>query len=144
MGLVRKTTSEADKHTASEAKLKAYPKAVHGATPSIFTPTMENNTINDNKILELISRRQRQIIVHSVLYYRYDTSLVSDATFDAWSRELVALQKAHPTVKTAFYEDMCDFDGCTGYHLAAHPWGISVAERLLRYTEGGKRHEDIK
>lgn len=47
-------------------------------------------------IRELIHRRRSQIIVHSVLYYRLDETLISDSQFDLWSIELVKLQSDTP------------------------------------------------
>jgi len=95
------------------------------------------------KILELINRRQRQIIVHSVIYYRMNSNLLPDKTWDIWARELVALQKDHPDIaaESVFWEDMKDFDGTTGFHLADHVWGLKIAPSLMRVhtnIAGGK------
>ena len=35
------------------------------------------------KIRELISRRRRQVLVHSVIYYKLNANLIDDAT---WSK----------------------------------------------------------
>jgi hypothetical protein len=85
-------------------------------------------------VAELINRRHRQIMVHSVLYYRMNESLIDDFTFDKWCNELVKLQLDHPEeAKTApFSEKFKDFDGSTGFHLCDSPWAISIAYRLLR------------
>ena len=39
--------------------------------------------MNKDKIAELIMRRRRQVLIHSVIYYKMDTNLISDAT---WSK----------------------------------------------------------
>ena len=48
------------------------------------------------EILELITRRERQILVHSYIYYELNTNLISDATFDEWAKELAQLIKNNP------------------------------------------------
>lgn len=50
---------------------------------------------------ELINRRMRQVIVHSVMYYHYDESIIDDHTFDKWCVELLKLIQAHPEVARA-------------------------------------------
>jgi NAD-dependent DNA ligase len=87
-----------------------------------------------NETLSKINQRQRQIIVHSVLYYRFNTNIITDETFDKWARELVQLQKDFKelTKDSAFYMTMQDFDGTTGFHLADNVWGINKALYLLR------------
>lgn len=35
------------------------------------------------QLKELIERRQRQILVHSIIYYKYDQNIISDYT---WSK----------------------------------------------------------
>ena len=35
-------------------------------------------------IRELIHRRRRQVLVHSILYYRLGKPLISDRQFDRW------------------------------------------------------------
>lgn len=44
---------------------------------------VDTNFMSDSKIKELISRRRRQILVHSVIYYKLNENLIDDAT---WSR----------------------------------------------------------
>ena len=87
-------------------------------------------------VREFINRRRRQLCVHAALYYRLNTSLVSDATYDAWSRELVQLQTDHPDVAAAcvLAESFADFDGSTGFHLAGEPWALDKAQQLLRHS----------
>jgi hypothetical protein len=92
-------------------------------------PTIVKSVVDESAILAKINQRQRQIILHSVLYYKMDISLVLDKTFDKWGRELAKLQADHAELaKTSvFYHDMKDFDGTTGYHLANHGWGLHKA-----------------
>lgn len=44
-------------------------------------------------IRELILRRRRQLLVHSVIYYRFNENLISDQTWSTWAVELEKLQK---------------------------------------------------
>ena len=88
-------------------------------------------------ILDKINQRQRQIILHSVLYYKYDTNQITDTTFNKWAQELVKLQEEYPklTEQSVFYITMKDFDGSTGYHLADNEWGIQKALHVMKYKE---------
>jgi hypothetical protein len=92
----------------------------------------------DDRIRELIHRRRRQVLVHSILYYRYDSPLISDATFDSWARELAALQKAHPELaeEVAYMrERFRGFTGNTGYDLPlGDPAAVAVAWRLVEHA----------
>lgn len=88
-------------------------------------------------ILELISRRRRQMIVHSIIYYRHCTSLIEDSTFDKWARELVKLQRDYPEeAEIAPYAELFnDWDGTTGFRLLDSEWGYDVAERLMKKSK---------
>ena len=55
-------------------------------------------TKNSIDILEKINRRQNQILLHSCIYYKFGTSIISDAQFDDWSKELVKLRKENPEI----------------------------------------------
>ena len=88
-------------------------------------------------VRELIHRRRRQLCVHAALYYRLNTSLVPDATYDAWSRELVQLQTDYPDVAAACVraELFADFDGSTGFHLPVELWALNKAQQLLKHSQ---------
>lgn len=77
------------------------------------------NTGLDEKIMELILRRRKQMIVHSIIYYRMGTSIIEDTKFDMWARELVRLQRDYPreSCKVKYYEDFKDWDATTGFKL---------------------------
>lgn len=80
----------------------------------------DKNCININtNVLELINRRRRQIVVHSYLYYKDNTSLISDYQFDCWSKELVLLHQKHPreSEKAVFPEAFSGWTGFSGYDL---------------------------
>lgn len=82
-----------------------------------------------------MNRRQRQLIIHSFLYYELNTNLIEDSTFDEWSSELVAIAKKHPEEfkETEYHFYFKDFDGSTGMDLPYRmAWVEAVATRLLR------------
>lgn len=90
-------------------------------------------------LAELIHRRRRQVLVHSILYYALDASTVSDATFDAWAHELADLQAKHPEISegVAYMRDAFrGYTGDTGHHLPLKdPRATAVARDLLHYSE---------
>ena len=93
----------------------------------------------DEQILELINRRERQVLVHANLYYRQNTNIISDHTYDKWSHELADLIQAHPNEfrKSARYSAFRDFDGNTGMDLPiADYWVESTASHLLKIQGG--------
>ena len=58
--------------------------------------------MNDvKKIRELINRRRRQILVHSVIYYRMNDNLISDDQWAKWALELETLQNDYPEIRVA-------------------------------------------
>ena len=94
-------------------------------------------------IIELITRRRRQILVHSVIYYRLNTNIISDHTYDAWSEELVKLQRDYPqeSEQAPFANAYREFDGSTGAFLPIHePNIIAKAVQLIDYhkRKGGR------
>lgn len=90
-----------------------------------------------NDMLSKINQRQRQIIVHSVIYYNYNENIVTDEAWGRWARELVKLQADFPelTTKSAFYNELKGFNASTGFHLADNPWGMHKAAQLLAWRK---------
>ena len=91
---------------------------------------------NEDGIRELIVRRRKQIIVHSCIYYEFNTSIISDRTFDLWAYELVDLQRKYPEISKSsrWASEFKDFDGSTGYDLPIRTqWAINKAKWLLEY-----------
>ena len=88
-------------------------------------------------ILAKINQRQRQIILHSVLYYKFDSNMVTDETWMRWANELVQLQRDFPalTEQSVFYMTMKGFDASTGSHLAENEWGIQKALYRMKYSK---------
>lgn len=75
--------------------------------------------MSSKNIKELITRRRRQILVHSAIYYRLNSSIIEDHTFDKWCNELVELQEKHPEIASEcpYNVSFHDFEGQTGYDL---------------------------
>lgn len=73
----------------------------------------------NNEVLELINKRRRQILVHSYLYYKCNTNLIEDFTFDMWCKELVDLHHKYPkeSAKAVFPEAFKYWEGFSGYDL---------------------------
>ena len=62
---------------------------------------------------------QRQIIVHSILYYELDNPIISDKEFEELSNQLLNLMNTTDIdlEETQYYYCMSDFDGSTGFDL---------------------------
>ena len=88
-------------------------------------------------IAELITRRRRQVLVHSVIYYRMNENIVSDAQWAAWACELEELQGQYPDIaaKCPYAEAFLGFDHSTGYSLPLDdPWAVNKARQLLMWS----------
>lgn len=106
--------------------------------------TNQELSSEDKKIKELINRRRRQILVHSCLYYRMNTSLISDQAFDKWSYELVDLQRKHPEIaaQCIYAKTFETFDGSTGFDLPLENVKVvKTAEYLLLISKEDKNIE---
>lgn len=90
-------------------------------------------------VASLIQRRRRQILVHSILYYKLDRPLIEDHTYDAWAQELIRLQTEHPEISEAvdYHRDAFrNFTSSTGFDLPLDdPRANHVARELLTYAE---------
>ncbi len=92
--------------------------------------------MTEEQVKELITRRRRQVLVHSHIYYRLNDSIISDSLFDKWAKELAELQETHPEIsKTCKYaKEFEDFDGSTGFHLKTDKMH-ELALSLIKYHE---------
>lgn len=108
--------------------------------PKVSKPIKRRPKVQlDREVLELINRRQRQILVHSNLYYRQNVNLITDAQYDRWSHQLYDLIQDHPKEfrKSAWYEAFRTFDGNTGMGLPyTDPWVEGTAQHLLKISGG--------
>ena len=88
----------------------------------------------NEEILELINRRERQVLVHSCLYYHFNTAIITDAEYDKCSHQLYDLIVENPVEfkNSVFYKDFKTFDGNTGMGLPYDSaYAMRVAERLI-------------
>ena len=71
---------------------------------------------------------QNWIIVHSILYYMHDTTLVDDRTYDMNEVQLAKMMKKYPKAarKSRYAYVFKGFDGSTGYDL---PGKLNKADR---------------
>lgn len=94
----------------------------------------EVTTVDTEEIAELINRRRRQILVHSIIYYKMDDNIVSDSQWSMWAKELAELQAKYPEIaKNCWYaDDFEGFEGSSGYDLPLDdPWAEQKARYLL-------------
>lgn len=92
-----------------------------------------------DNIVELIKRRRLQIILHSALYYTLNENVISDHTYDKWSKELAELQRDYPqeSQQAPMYDDFAEFDGSSGFDLPHKaPDVVNRARHILRYAKG--------
>lgn len=89
-------------------------------------------------IRDKITQRRHQILVHSCIYYQYNTNIIDDHTYDRWVMELGRLHAEYPAEAKA--ADMAkEFEGFTteivsGFDLPYHdPRTVSTAAWLIDY-----------
>lgn len=94
--------------------------------------------IDKDKIKADILRKRQQILVHSCLYYRFDTNLIEDYQYDKIGKSLADLQIKYPELSkevTYKYKAFETFgqDGCySGYNLpTSDPDIVRKAQRLI-------------
>lgn len=90
--------------------------------------------MTEDQIKELITRRRRQILVHSIIYYKLDNCIVSDNQWAEWAVELEELQAKYPDIAEdcPYAEDFQGFEHSSGYSLPLEdPWGVRTARYLL-------------
>lgn len=93
--------------------------------------------MNQN-IVELINRRENQILILSCIYYKFNDNLVEDWQYDLLGKELVKLASEYPEeFKSSYhYEDFIDYvdsDTPSGFNLPySTVENVSKAMHLLR------------
>ena len=93
------------------------------------------DNINET-IAELITRRRRQVLVHSIIYYKLNDSLISDETWSEWALELEKLQEEYPEIaaKCPYAEAFAGFEHSSGCDLPLNDdWAYNKALKLLQY-----------
>ena len=66
-----------------------------------------------------ISYLQRFVIIHSLLYYEFDESIIPDTKFDVIAKQLYKVQKEHKdsALKSLYYYALHDFNGSTMFNV---------------------------
>ena len=98
----------------------------------------------DNPLAAKIQQRRYQILVHSLLYYDLDVSLVSDVQWAEWAKELVQLQNSNPDIssRVIFAEAFKNFDASTGFNLPYRDAQIvNIAYRLLAHDKSAESED---
>ena len=92
--------------------------------------------MTDAQIAELITRRRRQVLVHSIIYYRLNDNIISDDQWAAWALELEDLQALYPEIadQCPYADGFRDFDHSTGMSLPLEDRdAVRVAQLLLEW-----------
>lgn len=87
-------------------------------------------------VKERIEYLRKKLLVHSIIYYRLDESLISDEKWAEWALELEKLVKEHPKEgqNSFLAEEFKDFDHSTGYNLPLETlWAVQKAMDLVEY-----------
>ncbi len=84
-----------------------------------------------------INACERNLIIHSVIYYRFNTNLWSDTKWDSVAKELVSYKQTEEFKQSQFYDKFIDFEGETGFHLLdiSPNYFTAKAEQLIKYCE---------
>lgn len=105
---------------------------------ALFSIT-KNNTIKlskeEQKIGDEIKRLRKIVLVHSVIYYRMNTNIISDIQYDKFAKRLQSLQNQYPVISKSvneLYKEFKDWDGCSGFNLPlGDVWANNKAAYLL-------------
>lgn len=71
------------------------------------------------------------LLVHSYLYYKLDSPIVTDHKWQDAANELAKLQQGRDCRIDCYDEAFEDWDASTGYHLPFDSWVIEKANYLL-------------
>lgn len=93
---------------------------------------------NDQEVLSKINQLEQQILVHSILYYRFGCSIWSDDRWNAKARELQRLVEDHQELfkQSILYEEFNGFSWVSGYDLPLYDQKYTnVASWLMKEAE---------
>ena len=96
--------------------------------------------MNRKDVAELLNRRRRQILVHSIIYYKMDDNLISIAPGRHGLRSWKSFRRSTPDIaaKVPYAEEFKDFDHSTGMNLPLDdPWTVNKARQLLAMKDRG-------
>ena len=96
------------------------------------------------KIAELINRRRRQVLVHSIIYYKMNENLIPDSQWTKWAVELEELQNKYPDIAAEGYhaEEFKNFEHSSGFNLPLDdPYAVNKARQLLMLRDMRKERK---
>lgn len=105
--------------------------------------TVSVDDMSREQIKELITRRRRQVWVHSIIYYRLDRNVIDDSKWSRWALELEELQKYYPDLAAECpYADVFEgFDHSTGSNLPLDDKDMTIqAWWVIRADEEFKKN----
>lgn len=95
--------------------------------------------------LEKCSFLQRKIIIHSIIYYELNESILTDQEFDKMCRKLLkGIQYTKNYQRSDYFYVFYDFDGTTGFNLYHRleeddkEYLMNLAQYVLSLYKGGK------
>lgn len=92
----------------------------------------------DQNVIQRIEYLRKKLLVHSIIYYRLNESIISDTKWAEWALELETLVREHPEEgqNSFLAKEFQDFDHSTGYNLPLEtPWAVAVAMNLVLYDQ---------
>lgn len=98
---------------------------------------------------EKVDYAARYIIIHSIIYYELNESVISDKKFDKKAAALVKLINKYPeeVENSEYYRAIYDFDGSTGFHLysrlkkSQRKYLKKIARHIIRLYKQEGHHE---
>lgn len=92
----------------------------------------------DQNIISRIEYLRKKLLVHSIIYYRLNESIIPDTKWAEWALELEELTQKYPEEGQSSFlaVEFQDFDHSTGYNLPLEtPWAVDVAMNLVLYSQ---------
>lgn len=91
----------------------------------------------------------RYVILHSIIYYELNESVISDKKFDKKASHLVRLMEKYPeeTENSEYYRTIYDFDGSTGFLLYSRlkkkqkRYLMKLAKHIIRLYKSDQKGE---
>lgn len=119
-------------------------KPRHNGPAFEHTPTNDTDSVvlegggTLEQVKEFIYRRRRQVIIHSIIYYRYDDNIISDDVWQTWADQLAKAQNLYPKwVNIGFYDDdFKDWTGATGHDLDLYTLEPTAKALLDKHYQG--------
>jgi NAD-dependent DNA ligase len=93
--------------------------------------------MTEEQVREFIKRRRRQTIVHRIIYYCFDSNIISDHQYTEWENELKAICKEYPEIaKEVEYYWLCPSHTVGSSDIKNYPDNlVGVAKSLLKYNK---------